>query len=162
MRLSAAKRYEVIRLVEESQLSMKQKLRELGIARSTFYRWYKAYQDDGYESLAPRSKAPRRFWNRPPESIKEQCIEEGLAHPEKSPRELAWHINDKHVYFISESSVYRLLKHYDLIKSPAYILMQASDRFHTTTKRIKDAMAHGLHLFSHCGLGLVLSVHGTG
>ena len=47
MSLSTAERYEVIRLVEDSQLSVKQTLRELGIARSTFYRWYKAYQDDG-------------------------------------------------------------------------------------------------------------------
>lgn len=44
MSLSAAERFEVIRLVDESQLSVKQTLRELGIARSTFYRWYKAYQ----------------------------------------------------------------------------------------------------------------------
>ncbi len=117
---------------------MTQTLRELGIARSTFYRWYKAYQDDGYDGLAPGSKAPRRFWHRLAESVKEQCIEDALAHPEKSPRELAWHISDKHAYVISESSGYRLLKQYDLITSPAYILLQASDRFHTPTKRINE------------------------
>ena len=90
MSLSAAQSYEVLRLVEESQLSVKQTLGELGIARSTFYRWYKAYQDNGYDGLQPGSKAPRRFWNRLHENVKEQCIEEALAHPEKSSRELAW------------------------------------------------------------------------
>ncbi|HJN94718.1 MAG TPA: hypothetical protein QGF41_03280, partial [Gammaproteobacteria bacterium] len=47
---------------------------------------------------------------------------------------LAWHITDQHEYFISESSVYRLLKQYDLITSPAYILLQAGDKFHTPTE----------------------------
>ena len=57
--------------------------------------------------------------------MKEQCLEIALQYPDKSPRELAWTIIDEHRYFISESSVYRLLKQYDLITSPAYILMQA-------------------------------------
>ena len=153
MSLSAAERYEVIRLVEESQLSVKQTLRELGIARSTFYRWYKAYQEHGYDGLELGSKAPRRFWNRLPESVKEQCIEEALAHPEKSPRELAWHITDKHAYFISESSVYRLLKQYDLITSPAYILLQASDRFHTPTRRINELWQTDFTYFRIVGWG---------
>ena len=44
MSLSAGERFEGIRLGDESHLSVKQTLRELGIARITFYRWYKAYQ----------------------------------------------------------------------------------------------------------------------
>ena len=32
-------------------------------------------------------------------------------------------------YFVSESSVYRLLKTHDLITSPAFILMKAADTF---------------------------------
>ncbi len=36
--------------------------------------------------------------------------------------------------FVSESAVYRLLKAQDLITSPAYILMEAGDKFqHPTT-----------------------------
>jgi transposase InsO family protein len=153
MSLSAAERFEVIRLVEESQLSVRQTLAELGIARSTFYRWYKAYQEHGYDGLAPCSKAPRRFWNRLPESVKEQCIEAALAYPEKSPRELAWHITDQHAYFISESSVYRLLKQYDLVTSPAYILLQASDRFHTPTRRINELWQTDFTYFRIVGWG---------
>jgi len=63
--------------------------------------------------------------NKLPESVKEQCLEIALQYPEKSPRELAWYITDEHAYFISESSVYRILKSYDLITSPAYILFLA-------------------------------------
>ena len=125
MSLSAAEKMEVIRLVEESELPVRRTLRELGVSRSSFYRWYRQYLDDGPEGLEPNSRSPGRFWNKLPETVKEQCLEIALQYPDKSPRELAWTITDEHRYFISESSVYRLLKQYDLITSPACILMQA-------------------------------------
>jgi transposase InsO family protein len=153
MTLSASEKYEVIRLVEESELSVRRTLNELGVSRSSFYRWYKAYRDDGYEGLVARSKSPKQFWNKLPESVEEQCLEVALEHPELSPRELAWHITDKHEYFISESSVYRLLKQYDLITSPAYILLQAGDKFHTPTKRINELWQTDFTYFKIVGWG---------
>ena len=151
--LSASEKYEVIRLVEESELSVRRTLNELGVSRSSFYRWYKAYRDDGYEGLVARNKSPRQFWNKLPESVKEQCLEVALEHPELSPRELAWHITDQHEYFISESSVYRLLKQYDLITSPAYILLQAGDKFHTPTRRINELWQTDFTYFKLVGWG---------
>lgn len=153
MTLSASEKYEVIRLVEESELSVRRTLNELGVSRSSFYRWYKAYRDDGYEGLVARNKSPRQFWNKLPESVREQCLEVALEHPELSPRELAWHITDQHEYFISESSVYRLLKQYDLITSPAYILLQAGDKFHTPTKRINELWQTDFTYFKIVGWG---------
>ena len=153
MTLSASEKHEVIRLVEESELSVRRTLNELGVSRSSFYRWYKAYRDDGYEGLVARNKSPRQFWNKLPESVKEQCLEVALEHPELSPRELAWHITDQHEYFISESSVYRLLKQYDLITSPAYILLQASDKFHTPTRRINELWQTDFTYFKIVGWG---------
>jgi len=153
MMLSASEKYEVIRLVEESELSVRRTLEELDVNRSTFYRWYKAYRDHGYEGLLSSSKSPKQFWNKLPESVKEQCLEVALEHPELSPRELAWHITDQHEYFISESSVYRLLKQYDLITSPAYILLQAGDKFHTPTKRINELWQTDFTYFKIVGWG---------
>jgi len=153
MTLSASEKYEVIRLVESSELSVKRTLEELDINRSTFYRWYKAYQDDGYDGLVAKSRSPRQFWNRLPESVKEQCIDVALERPELSPRELAWYITDKHEYFISESTVYRLLKQYDLITSPGYILMQAGDRFHTPTRRVNELWQTDFTYFKIVGWG---------
>ena len=153
MTLSASEKYEVIRLVEKSELSVRRTLVELDVNRSTFYRWYKAYRDHGYEGLVSRSKSPKQFWNKLPESVKEQCLEVALEHPELSPRELAWHITDQHEYFISESSVYRLLKQYDLITSPAYILLQAGDKFHTPTKRINELWQTDFTYFKIVGWG---------
>jgi len=138
MSLSASEKVEVIRMVEESDLSIRRTLGELGISRSSFYRWYQRYQEGGPDALQSHSRSPRRFWNKLPESVKEQCLEIALQYPEKSPRELAWYITDEHAYFIFESSVYRILKSYDLITSPAYILLLASDSFHTPTKRINE------------------------
>ena len=61
MRHSQTEKMEVIRLVEESSLSIRRTLTEFGIARSTFYKWYNRYCEDGYDGLADRKPAPRKF-----------------------------------------------------------------------------------------------------
>ena len=53
-----------------------------------------------------------------------------LDEPELSPRELAVRFTDAERYFVSEASVYRLLKAHDLITSPAFIVMKAADEYH--------------------------------
>ena len=40
MRYHASQKAEIIRLVEQSHLPVKQTLAKLGIPRTTFYRWY--------------------------------------------------------------------------------------------------------------------------
>jgi hypothetical protein len=47
--------------------------------------------------------------------VREQVVKIALEQPEKSPRELAWSMTDTEEYFISESSVYRILKAFDLV-----------------------------------------------
>ena len=61
-------------------------------------------------------------------------VETALEHPEKSPRELAWTITDNRKYYISESTVYRILKANDLVTSPAYTVLTARDKFSHPTK----------------------------
>ena len=129
---------EVIRLVEESVLSVRRTLRELGVARSTFYIWYRRYAQRGYAGLENRKPGPRRFWNRIPEREKQWVRKIALEKPELSPRELAWHITDRRSYYISESSVYRILKRFDLVTSPAYIVMSAADEFRYKPRRVHE------------------------
>jgi putative transposase len=50
-----------------------------------------------------------------------------------SPRELAVCFTDKAKYFVSEASVYRLLKAHDLIATPAFIVMKAAEEFKDKT-----------------------------
>jgi putative transposase len=135
VRVSAAEKLELIRLVEGSQLSVRQTLKEIGLARSTFYSWYQRYLEGGPEALQDRKPRPRRVWNRIPDRIREQVIETALVHTQLSPRELACRMTDRESEFLSESSVYRILKAADLIESPAYILLQAGDRFEHPTRR---------------------------
>ena len=76
-----------------------------------------------------------------------------LATSRQSPRELAWTITDEHSCFISGSSVYRLLKQYDLITSPAYILMQAGDSFQNPTRRVNELWQTDFTYFRVLGWG---------
>ena len=138
MRYSQAEKMEIIRLVEESGSTVKQTLEEVGVARSTFYAWYKRYQEEGYDGLANRSSQPRQFWNRIPDEVREHVVKVALDHPEQSSRELAWSITDQEGYFVSESSVYRILKANDLVTSPVFQLVSASDRFENPTRRVNE------------------------
>ena len=115
MRYSPSEKLEIIRIVEDSELSVRQTLRGLGIHRSTFYNWYRRYQEDGFEGLGPKKPKARTFWNKIPDEVKEQVVQQALEQTELSPRELACRITDTQGYFISESSVYRILKSHDLI-----------------------------------------------
>jgi transposase InsO family protein len=133
MRYPASEKIEIIRLVEQSHLPVGRTLAKLGIPRSTFYRWYDLYQTGGPEVLEDRSPRPRRVWNRVPDAIRDKLVQLALEQPELSPRELAVRFTDTEKYFVSEASVYRLLKAHDLITSPAFIVMKAADEFKDKT-----------------------------
>jgi putative transposase len=133
MRYPASEKLEIIRLVEQSHLPVKRTLQKLGIARATFYRWYDLYQSGGPEALDNRSPRPDRVWNRIPDTVRERIKTLALDEPALSPRELAVRFTDTEGYFVSEASVYRLLKVLDLIASPAYIVMKAADEFSDKT-----------------------------
>ena len=135
MRRTTSEKVELIRLVEGSDLSVRQTLRELRLNRSTFYAWYRRYTQRGRAGLEPRPGASRRVWNRIPPRIRQRVVDAALADPEQSPRELAWHFTDREGHFLSESSVYRILKAYDLIPSPAYVVLSAATTFQHPTQR---------------------------
>jgi transposase InsO family protein len=80
-------------------------------------------------------------------------IDMALAEPQLSPRELAVTYTDDKSYFVSESSVYRMLKALDLITSPAYILMQASDKFQQPTLRVNEMWQTDFTYFKIIGWG---------
>jgi len=153
MRHSQAEKMEIIRLVEESSLSARRTLEELDVNRSTFYTWYRRYEEGGYDGLANRKPALRRFWNRIPASEKERVVSIALERPEESPRQLAWYITDKEGYFILKSSVYRILKAFDLITSPAYTVLSAADKFTNPTTRVHELWQTDFTYFKIVGWG---------
>jgi len=135
MRYPASEKLEIIRLVEGSHLPTKRTLDKLGIPRATFYRWYDRYLSGGPEALEDRSPKPSRVWNRIPEPVREKVKDLALKESDLSPRELAVQFTDTEKYFVSEASVYRILKSYDLITSPAYVVVAADDEFRDKTTR---------------------------
>jgi len=133
MRYPASEKAEIIRLVEQAHLPVRRTLAMLGIPKSTFYRWCDLYQFGGPEALCDRPSRPSRVWNRIPDEVRSQIISLALEEPELSPRELAVRFTDERRYFVSEASVYRLLKAHDLITSPAYIVIKAAEEFKDKT-----------------------------
>jgi transposase InsO family protein len=133
MRYPASEKLEIIRLVEESTLPVRRTLEKIGIPHATFYRWYDRYQTGGPEALDDRRPRPDRVWNRIPDDVRDRIVQLALDEPALSPRELAVRFTDTEGYFVSEASVYRLLKAHDLIASPAFIVVKAADEFKDKT-----------------------------
>jgi len=77
--------------------------------------------------LEDKKPRPQVLWNKITVARRESIIDLALDKPALSPREIAVGHTDGKAYFVSESTVYRLLKQQDLITSPAYILVQDSD-----------------------------------
>jgi transposase InsO family protein len=138
MSLNPSEKLEIINLIEGSPKGAKQTLRELGVSRSSFYKWYRRYNEHGIEGLASRKRVPKIIWNRIPESERAKVVKTALAYPEKSCREIACLVTDKEGYYVSESSVYRILKAKGLVQSPVFAIIEAKDKFDQPTIRINQ------------------------
>ena len=95
------------------------------------------YRAGGPEALADHRSRPDRVWNRIPDDVRGQIIDLALQVPELSPRELAVRFTDERKFFVSEASVYRLLKAHDLITGHVYF--GRADMIIAERRRIKLA-----------------------
>lgn len=153
MRYTPAEKEEIIRLVDGSDIGVTRTLKELGIHKSTFYNWYDRYQSFGIEGLKDKKPDQCQTWNRIPTQEREQVVEIALDKEDYSARELAWHITDYHGYYISESSVYRILREYGLLTAPAHIILSASDSFKDKTCRPNEMWQTDFTYFKIIGWG---------
>ncbi len=135
MRYPASEKLEIIRTVEASHLPVKRTLAMIGIPSSTYYEWYARWTEGGFDALEDKSPRPRLVWNRIPDKTRQDIVEFALEHEDLTPRELAVKYTDEQRYFISESSVYRILKAADLIAAPAHVVIKAADEFRDKTVR---------------------------
>jgi transposase InsO family protein len=138
MRYPATEKLEIIRLVETSPLAVRRTLAQIGIPKSTFYAWYDRYQAGGLDALEDHRPRPRHVWNRIPDDVRERIVQLALDEPELSPREIAVTFTDRERSFVSEASVYRLLKARGLVTSPAFIVMKAAETFASPTTAINQ------------------------
>jgi len=138
IRYKPEEKMEIIHLVEHSDLPIKQTLEKLQVPRSTFYDWYRRYQELGPNGLKPKLSQSDQFWNRIPDIVRKQIVELALEYPDESPRQVAYRFIEEKSYFVSESSVYRILKSFDLIQSPAFEVITVKDKFDNPTKRVNE------------------------
>jgi len=153
MHYSQTEKYEIIRLVEQSDLGVLRTLKELQVNKTTFYNWYKSYSEKGYAGLARKPSSRDGSWNKINSADRDKVVEIALERPELSPREVAWYITDNYKYYISESSVYRILKANGLISVPAFRIMSASDSFHDKTTAVKQMWQTDFTYFKIFGWG---------
>ena len=59
-RYSASEKLEILHMVWESNLSVRQAVRQIGISRATFYQWLDRYQHGGLAGLENRRPLARR------------------------------------------------------------------------------------------------------
>lgn len=152
-RFTQSEKMEIIRLVDGSDASANKTLKELGLNKSTFYHWYQRYLQGGFEALAPNKRAQNRVWNKIPVQEKNRVIKTALELTDLSARELAWHITDTQKCYISESSVFRILRECGLLTAPAHILMCAADEFKDKTSRPNEMWQTDFTYFRIIGWG---------
>lgn len=153
MRYTVSEKQEIIHMVTRSEIGVNRTLREIGINKSTFYKWYHAYSENGVEGLQPSQRASSRQWNSIPEGQKNLIVDIALDNPELSSRELAYKITDEQQIFISESSVYRILKARGLITAPAHIFLRAGDEFTDKTGFVHQMWQTDFTYFKILGWG---------
>lgn len=140
--MSFEQRVEVIRQVEGHPRAIRRILVELGIAKSSYYRWRR--------QSAPKQRP--RPWNRitPNEERRILCV--AREFPELSSRNLSAWITDNEGFAVSESTVYRILKREGLVKRQEYQI-QAAKEYHTKTTRPHQLWATDCSYFKVVGWG---------
>jgi putative transposase len=81
VRREARVKAEVLQLVERSPLPVRQTLKELQVAPSTYYRWKRRYAEQGLAGLADLPPVPR-------EEVRQEVVAYALEHPGLSSREV--------------------------------------------------------------------------
>ena len=136
--MTAHDKAEILELVRNSPLSVKETLGQLGIPRSTYYRWKERFEQGGIAGLQDRKPSHRAVWNRLTARETETVLESAHQFPDESPRELACRITDTGRFSVSESTVYRILKRAGLIIPAVVEQTPAGKEFHRKTSRVHE------------------------
>ena len=105
-------------------------LRELGVPRSTYYRWLRRSEQRGLDDDAGRGKPP---WNRMTSGEVDHVLTAAREMPELSPGQLASWVTDNMGFSVSESTVYRILRREGLVKRPEMRLAAGKEYHRKTT-----------------------------
>ena len=136
--MSAADKSKILSLVDGSGLPRQRALRQLRLPSSTFYRWLKRESEGSLQDRKGGSSVP---WNKLKPKEEERILTLARASPEHSARQLALRIVDTEGFYISESTVYRILKREGLIKPAEVSGFKAGKEYHRKTKAPNELWA---------------------
>jgi putative transposase len=136
--VSATDKAEIISMVIKSGLPCSRALAQLRLPRSTYYRWLKRLSEDRLQDKKGGSRVP---WNKVRPEEEAQILIMARESPELSCRQLAWKITDSRSTFLSESTVYRILKREGLIKPAEIIGLKAAKEYRRKTKHPNELWA---------------------
>jgi transposase InsO family protein len=136
--VSAAEKGKILALVANSGLPRRRALQHLGMPKSTYYRWLKRQSEGRLQDRKGGSSIP---WNklRPEEEAK--ILTRARESPELSARQLALQLVDEEKWYVSESTVFRILKREGMIKPAEVIGFKAGKEYHRKTKRPNELWA---------------------
>ena len=125
--MSVIEKSEILSLVAGSGLPRRRALAQLGLAKSTYYRWLRRQTGGRLQDRKGGSPVP---WNKLRPEEEEMILVLARAFPELSSRELALRIVDTEGLYISESTIFRALKREGLIKPAEIVGFKAGKEYH--------------------------------
>ena len=134
---------DVLAQVENYSRRKRKVLAELGIPRSTYYRW-RQVRNEARSRLMP--------WNRVTPNEERRILAVVREFPELSSRQLSAWITDNEGFAVSESTVYRILRREGLVKRQE-IQPEAAKEYHTRTTRSHQMWATDASYFRVVGWG---------
>jgi len=133
----------ILSMVETMLRHKRRTLSELGIPKSSYYRWRQGQPDSGNR---------KRPWNRITPDEEDRILEVARKSPDLSSRQLSAWITDNEGFSVSESTVYRILRREGLVKRPEVQLV-AGKEYHTKTTRPHRMWATDASYFRVVGWG---------
>jgi transposase InsO family protein len=140
--MSLAEKARFVSQVESQSRPKRQALSELGVPKSTYYRWRR--HTDPKERTRP--------WNRITPNEERRILAVAREFPELSSRQLSAWITDNEGFAVSESTVYRILCREGLVKRQE-VELAAADEYHTKTTHSHQMWATDASYFKVVGWG---------
>ena len=147
--MSGAEKAEVLTKVASSGLPKRRALGELGVPRSTHYRWLRRKEQQGLEDDVGGGKPP---WNKLTSQEIDYVLSAAREMPELSCRQLAAWTTDNMGFSVSESTVYRILRREGLVKRPE-LRLAAGKEYHRKTTGPHQMWATDASYFRVVGWG---------
>ena len=107
----------------------------------------------GFDGLTASNRSQNQVWNKIPQQERNRVVEIALNKESYTCRELAWYITDTQKRYISESSVYRILRERGLITAPHHIVLSAAPEFKRKTTHVNEMWQTDFSYFRITGWG---------